>query len=278
MSSEKIEGLYLPPWQTLSVVGPDAASWLNGIATGDVLGVRPGRACWSSLLTKQGKVQADLQIVGTSDQLFLGVTSGDAGAVRETLDGYLVMEDAEIEASEKRWVVGLGEVNTKGLEHMDWVGGRVDWSNVEVGVFVAEGEDLASIEKRSDRITDGDFATWCIRHGVPRFGVDYTSSDNLHAAALERRTVDWSKGCYLGQEVVCMQDMRGKVKQRLVRLFAPDLSTQGGEPVFSLDGIELGKVTSAAPGAAIASVRAAGYEPGTQLRVGSTAVSVSALR
>ncbi len=278
MSSEKIEGLYLTPWQTLSVVGPDAASWLNGIATGDVLGVSPGRACWSSLLTKQGKVQADLQIVGTTDHLLLGVTSGDARAVQETLDGYLVMEDAEIEPSEKSWVLALGETSVKSLEAMDWTGGRVDWSDVEVGVFVAEGEELSSIEKRSDLITDAEFFNWCIRHGVPRFGVDYTSSDNLHAAGLERRTVDWSKGCYLGQEVVCMQDMRGKVKQRLVRLLAPDLITKAGEPVFSTDGTELGKVTSAARGVAIASVRAAGYEPGTRLRVGSTDVSVSALR
>lgn len=278
MTLEKIEGLYFAPWETLRVVGPDAASWLNGIATGDVLSVRPGRACWSSLLTKQGKVQADLQVVGTADQLFLAVTSGDAGAVRDTLDGYLVMEDAEIEPSDQRWLLGLGSEACERLEALSLVGGRVTWTNEDVGVFVTNPDGQTSIHVGAPRLTDEQFAHWCIQQGMPRFGVDYSSSDNLHAAALERRTVDWSKGCYLGQEVVCMQDMRGKVKQRLVHLLSPELTATAGDLVFSTDGVELGKVTSAIPGIAIASVRAAGYEPGTQLRIGSTSVSVATLR
>src|SRR5690606_38680361 len=47
--------------------------------------------------------------------------------------------------------------------------------------------------------------------GVPDFERDFFPVDKPHEASLERRAVDWKKGCYLGQEVVCMQDMRGKV-------------------------------------------------------------------
>jgi folate-binding Fe-S cluster repair protein YgfZ len=46
---------------------------------------------------------------------------------------------------------------------------------------------------------------------------------------LERRAVSWTKGCYLGQEVVCMQDMRGRVKRRLVALELDGAETLAAE-------------------------------------------------
>ena len=121
---------------------------------------------------------------------------------------------------------------------------------------------------------------WCIEHGVPRFGVDYSSSDNLHAASLERRTVSWSKGCYLGQEVVCMQDMRGKVNRRLVSLQTESSLDDSllGEPLKNEEDTVVGEVKSLFEKCAIVSVKSPHFEEGSLLKLGPTTGRVKPLR
>lgn len=255
--------------------GPDAATWLNGIITCDVLKVRAGRGTWGSLLSKQGKLSADLQIVGQSEELYLGVSGGDRGEILATLDRYLVMEDAEIELSDRRWLVYSGE-----RPAIPGISGELPWGINGLAAVCAESHDLDSIRANLNAITQtsDEWRRWCTSNGFPVMGVDYSGTDNPHAASLERRTVDWSKGCYLGQEVVCMQDMRGKVKRRLVGLkWKSAGGLLSGAEVTNANGDEVGKVTSSSEGRAIASVQSSDYKPGTQLRVSGQTVVVFSL-
>ena len=271
--------MHFPSWQTLRVVGPDAASWLNGIVTCNVLSVTGDRGAWGALLTKQGKVFAELQIVGSASELFIAVSGGDASDVREVLDGYLVMEDAEIETSDQTWVIG-SEPSASLLRGADVSPASISWTDEPL--FIAHAPATTVEGWRATAANEKDvlwFNEWKIRHGVPTFGLDYDEKDNLHAASLERRTVDWQKGCYLGQEVVCMQDMRGKVKKRLVRLLGDASSPVPPGALLSADdgGEPVGRVTSSAGEVAIATVAAPFFEPGTRVRAGIQAFTVAAL-
>jgi hypothetical protein len=121
--------------------------------------------------------------------------------------------------------------------------------------LVFERESLLELQRFIERTpalrlgSDADWEVFRITEVLGRFGVDFGETDNPHEAALDRRAVSWSKGCYLGQEVVCMQDMRGKLKRRLVALqldTAGDLP-QAGSPVTTNDGAEaVGELTSVA--------------------------------
>jgi folate-binding protein YgfZ len=273
--------LVKPAWPALRVHGPDAASWLNGIVTSNVLSVRPDRAGWGSLLTKQGKIQADLQITGGPTELVVFVSGGDTGETLATLDGYLVMEDAEIERSDAQPLVVFGseaksavEAGGHQLAELGWGGANLWIASLSPSAWTGVAEDA-----RTSRllIDEESFGKFLIQIGVPRFGIDYSSADNPHAASLERRTVDWSKGCYLGQEVVCMQDMRGKVKRRLVRVRGPRGTALGSSVDVSHGDEVVGHVTSSAGDFALASVKAPHFEPGTVLRVGSVDVTVEPL-
>jgi hypothetical protein len=123
--------------------------------------------------------------------------------------------------------------------------------------------------------------TFRVARFVPLYGVDFDERQNPHEASLERRAVSWDKGCYLGQEAVCMQDMRGKVKRRLVPLLVQGAAVSPGEEVrTSVDSEPVGAVKSVAPldserCLAIALVNAGCSEAGTQLRVGSVAAEVA---
>jgi folate-binding protein YgfZ len=109
--------------------------------------------------------------------------------------------------------------------------------------------------------------------GVPRFGIDFDATNLPHEASLEHVAVAFDKGCYLGQEVVCMVEMRGQVQKRLVRLHGA--SPLAGE--VTADGEVVGTVRSSAKTnagfAALALVRRKALEQGKLLAVANVPVT-----
>jgi len=123
--------------------------------------------------------------------------------------------------------------------------------------------------------SDEDWVRLRVERLVPAYGVDMDEQRSPHDVSLERRVVSWSKGCYLGQEAVCMQDMRGKVKRRLavLRLSGGAVPAPGSK-VFDKGSIEVGETRSAANSAvfgsavALAFLTATSAVPGTEVVVG----------
>jgi folate-binding protein YgfZ len=140
------------------------------------------------------------------------------------------MEDVELErAPDVTWVRLLGEgaarlseaLSEHALAHgaIDWLGtGSAAALSLAEGALSALLARLAELEPGARALDSEGWRLLRLRHGFPEFGTDYGADDNPHEAALDRRAVSWDKGCYLGQEVVCMQDLRGKVKRRLAVL------------------------------------------------------------
>lgn len=231
----------LVPRDCLVVRGPDRKAWLDGLLTCSVPAVVPGTASYGLLLTKQGKIVSDVFLVDSGSELFVGVAPGKGAEVRGLLDRYLVMEDAELEAP---------------TGPLDFYGAMAGHS---VAGALASGELVVSSLRLSlavapagaaDVADAAEFSALWAEHGLGVFGVDFGERDNPHEASLDRVAVNWTKGCYLGQEVVCMQDMRGKVKRRLValeggaELLAP---SDGPREVLLGDGSVAGQVSSVHP-------------------------------
>lgn len=112
-----------------------------------------------------------------------------------------------------------------------------------------------------------------IAAGVPRMGVDLDDSVIPQEADLDVDAVSFTKGCFVGQELVCRIDSRGHVNRHL-RLLEVD---GGAAPVrgasITVDGREVGTVTSAAPGIALGYVRRE-VEPGTVVAIDDVAATV----
>jgi folate-binding protein YgfZ len=272
------------------VTGLEARAWLNGLLTCNVESVTPTQGVWGLLLNKRGKIVCDLTIVADETSLWLG-TAYDTQALFELLDSYLVMEDAELEiGSGWTWLTlhGPGALTaTEARADRAQARAAVAWSREEGAALVVSEDALASTlnqltaDSGARLVTDAEWSALRINAGLPTFDVDFGSDDNPHEAGLDRRTVDWTKGCYLGQEVVCMQDMRGKVKRRLARLQVDDVRPLSvGEQVTDRTGVEIGRVTSAAPApepgqaAAIARLRAPFFEPGSTVLVSERQATV----
>jgi len=239
--------------------GPDAVSWLNGLITCDIAGLKAGEGAYGLLLNKQGKIQADLDVVAVEDGLAVGVPEARADTVHASLDGHLIMEDVELEVHpELAWVRLHGprasELSASLGVPAVTAHGAIDWLGIGGAALVVERDALESAVAQvlerggagARRLDPEEWERLRLEAGFPRFGVDYGPEDNPHEASLERRAVSFQKGCYLGQEVVCMQDMRGRVKRRLVVLrLATGAAPAPETPVTSPGAAHpVGRVTS----------------------------------
>lgn len=256
------------------MTGADAKSWLNGLVSCDVSQVSPGSAAFGLVLNKQGKIQSEAEIVASDGGLLVGVSPGTAPGLLALLDKFLVMEDAELRdvSDAYTWAdfhgLGAAALAENAAKACGGTASLIHFTTDPAATLVFERDRVLELERFVERTpalhraSDAEWEALRIELGLGRFGVDFGEADNPHEAALDRRAVSWSKGCYLGQEVVCMQDMRGKLKRRLV----PLLLDQGaplpavGSPVLAGPGDEpAGELTSVAqssqPGKVVALAR-----------------------
>ncbi|HEV8246715.1 MAG TPA: glycine cleavage T C-terminal barrel domain-containing protein [Polyangiaceae bacterium] len=263
--------------------GSEAKSWLNGVITCDVALVSEERGALGLLLNKQGKIQSDLVLVEASGTVFLSTAPGLDTKIQGDLERMLVMEDAELsnQSAELAFVFlhGKRAAELARACQLKLGFGAVDPTGHGGAAMVAERARLGDVERELVLLgaTPDDGRGWLelrLEGAWPEFGVDYTSDDNPHQASLDRRSVSWSKGCYLGQEVVCMQDMRGKVKRRVACLeLDSTVAPAAGSSVIS-SANTAGTVSSAAVSAerhqvlALAMLSAPYFEPGTPVEVG----------
>ena len=250
-----------PARGTLSVTGSEAKSWLNGLVTCDVLKVEPGSGAFGLVLNKQGKIQSEVEIVASAEGLLVGVSAGVAERLVASLDKFLVMEDAELTdvSADYLWAdfhgLGAAALAEAAAKVCAGTASGIRFTADAAATLVFERDELLELERFVERTptlrrgTDADWEALRISQTLGRFGVDFGEADNPHEAALDRRAVSWSKGCYLGQEVVCMQDMRGQLKRRLVALVLDDSDEAPavGSPVTVGDSAEaVGELTSVA--------------------------------
>jgi folate-binding protein YgfZ len=285
-----------PERATLVVSGKDRVTWLNGLVTCDLAKLAPGGATYGLFVQPKGRVLADAVIVADEDRLLVAVPRALAEELRATLDKYLVMEDAEI--GEAVFVVEMihgpraGDV-LAAMRAAGASGGAIDRTGLGGAIAFTPAQSIGPVHSARDAAIAaagallGDDAAWealRLERRVPDFGADFDATTYPQEAGLEKRAVAFDKGCYLGQEVVCMLELRGHVKRKLVALrVESDLPPPRGAEVKDEAGEKVGEVTSAAivPTAggpiALAMVKRAKSDEGTKLAVGGAAARVLGL-
>jgi folate-binding protein YgfZ len=268
------------------VRGSERATWLNGLVTCEVAKLQPGEGAFGLLLSKQGKIQSDFYLVVGADRLLLALAPGTRELALTELGRMLVMEDAEVEAvdPELACVCLYGpDAVPLSLALADALHGhasKLQRADLQAAVLLFPETERASLVSQVQAAsahfaTDEEWLRLRVEHGIGLFGADYGVSDNPHEAGLDRLAISWSKGCYLGQEVVFMQDARGKLKRRLSQIRIDGPAVALGTKVLAQGGAEVGEVTSLAATAensalALARLKAPYFEPETTLVVGDS--------
>ncbi len=239
-----------PHLSAFRVVGKDRVSWLNGLLTCDLMTLKPGQGSYGLLVDKKGKITSDLFVLVLESELRLAVPTRVKDQVFEVLDHHLIMEDAELTpASETIFFVHGPKAAS--LSNGNGVGGRLDVTGLGGTVWFVSSA-TAFEEEAAAALTElggamGDAAGWeflRVSLGVPAFGIDFDQNNYPQEASLEKTAVSFSKGCYLGQEVVFMLEKRGHPKQRTVRMHVKGGVPVPGSSVKAESGEDVGKVTS----------------------------------
>jgi folate-binding protein YgfZ len=286
---------------TLVVTGGDRASWLNGLLTSDLArldATGSGEASYGLFVARNGRIVADALVLFDEGRALVSVPRETVAPLRVHLDHYLVMEDAEIAEDAEQFATWMlhGPASDEVLLAVRAavgpaaVGARIDRTGLGGAILFAdrghEAEVRAAIERavaeRGGVVADDGAWEWVrIERGVPRFGADFDDKVYPQEAGLEKAAVSFNKGCYLGQEVVCMLELRGHVKRKLAGL-AIDASEAPARGTLVSDeaGAAVGEITSAAMSplsgkpVALAMLKRANVTPGSRLVVAGAGARV----
>ena len=278
--------------------GRDRTRFLHNVTSNDIKKLTPGAGCYAFLLTPQGRIQADLTIFCFADH-FLIDTEPD---LREKVPGlilkYKVADQIELEdVSAQGVAIGLegpgaaAVLSSAGAPVPGADFAHLAWGEAIVAAVSATGQpgyrmygpaDLAHrLEAAGAKpATAEDARAVRIENGKPRYGDDIRET-MLPQETGQLHAVSYTKGCYIGQEIVERIRTQAHINRKLVRLDidAPEAVAPGTK--LTAGSAEVGEVTSSvySPESgkviALAYVRAAQAEPGTSLKTPSAAAMVS---
>jgi tRNA-modifying protein YgfZ len=234
----------------IDVTGPDAAEYLQGQVTNDVLALSPGDSNYAALLDPKAHIQADMRIFCASPaELWLDTEPDARDTVLSHLRMYKIGRQVEVaDRTDARAILSL--IGPESAE----VAGRVNADArivpTELGVDLltdAAGRDVLRVMvlAAGAREVCADAAEVVrVEHGIPRHGVDMGAGNLPGEAGIVERAVSFTKGCYIGQEPVARMHHRGRPNRRL-RGLRLEAETPAGAPVVA-GGKEVGRLTSSA--------------------------------
>jgi len=230
----------------VSVEGADTFSYLQSLVSQDLDGLGDGESVRSLLLQPQGKLTAVFRLIRVDGEHAVLVTDEGFGPVlADALNRFRIRVKADVTDRSDTWSVlsvrGGAAAPVHGAYTLPAVGGvdlvgAADVITLERATLVEQGASLGNPEM---------FERERIEAGVPRLGVDIDEKTIPQEAFLERDAVSFSKGCFLGQELVCRIDTRGHVNKYLRRVEVAGAVPQPGADVV-IDDRSVGTLTSVA--------------------------------
>ena len=303
----------------IRVEGRDRQRFLNAMLSNNTGDLEPGQGCYATFLSPKGHMVTDLVVYADEASYLLEVEPHVVSTFLEAIDYFVISEDVTFAVETETWAV-LGVQGPKAPDVLIAVSGqerlrdlapygsqscRVEGHDVwiarrnytrEPGYLLlaaaAAAEAVWTTIRQQGEAFEGcavgleALDTLRIESGTPRFGVDMTEATIPIEANLQD-AISYTKGCYIGQEVIARIDARGHVNRQLVGLLLGDAGLpKAGARIFSPQR-EIGWITSATQSPAMQQTIALGYvrrealEPGTALQVrtdaGDIPATVSAL-
>lgn len=288
----------------LQFTGPDRLSFLQGMLSNDLRALQPFEGQQAAILTQQGKIIADVRVLCAMNSFYLDFWANLKEKVVAHLNRYLVADEVEIADRSDEYAIltvqgprsaellqilareftlpdrpkqhamvqieGAGvcvvrdsEVGEAGYDLIIPVASLIDIAGVltnagkpfSVAWIGAEAENILRVEA-----------------GTPRYGIDFNEDNLLLEVGLDN-AVSFSKGCYLGQEVVERIRSRGHVNRKLCGLWLDGETAVAAGDKITVERKENGVVTSSVVSPGLGRPLALGYvgkehwAPGTEVSV-----------
>jgi tRNA-modifying protein YgfZ len=252
------------PWRPAAwcrVTGSDATSFLQGQFTNDLRQAGLNRAVYGLWLNVKGKVVADSFVLRgvEADAFWIGSYYSPAATIRERLESFIIADDVVMEDLTAEWsaltiygaeaaskiAAAAREVSAGPM--FTFEGRRTRRPHLEWVFPVAAEAAVLSAIRNCDAITASEAERRRIESGIPAIPADIGTNDLPNEAGLEADAISYTKGCYLGQEVMARLKTMGQVRRRLLRVAGDTASIPTlPAPVF-VGERQVGELRSAVP-------------------------------
>jgi folate-binding protein YgfZ len=245
------------------VRGRDRARLLHNLTSNDIKKMTPGSGCYAFLLNPQGRIQADLCIYCFDDHLLLDTEPELREKVFQHIKRYIIADQVELEdvtaqtacaGVEGPGAPSIVEGPSADYGHAPWNGYTAARTTVtgQPGFRILGARDqkpslIATLEAAGAQpATAEDARIARIENGIPRYGEDITDK-SLPQETQQMHAVSFTKGCYIGQEIVERIRVRGHVHRKLERLELDGVQPpEGAEVTSSVVSPETGKTIALA--------------------------------
>jgi len=299
-------GVFDLGWRAkLVVTGRDRTRWLNGMVTNNIRDLAPGHGVYSFLLNPQGHILGDMRVFNRGESFLIDTDRAQLETLAQLLKKYIIMDQVVLSEAAANQITGLGLEGPQsqdvllrgGFEPSELAPLEVEdrmWNDVAIslvrtfqGGYIiwlppdhagAMWEALAGAG--ATPVGAEALEMWRIAAGIPRYDVDIRERD-LPQETGQEQALNFSKGCYIGQEIVERIRSRGAVHRRFT-----GFSFEGPSPTVGAKiergGREVGEITSVTT---LPSGRAIGLGylrreaggPGTTIEIGGTRATVTEL-
>lgn len=291
----------------IALEGADRLSFLHSLLSNDIDRLPPGSGCYAAYLTPQGRMISDMSVLNAGDPVLLDVPSASKATLLSRLDRSLFSEDVRLsDRTDSLAIIGVygpkaadafgveegcQSIGPELLAMDEHDNRRLSVAGVELLVARSNECGVPGFEMYVDRARAAGVRKAMIaadvlevgaevlevlrvENGRPRWGLDMDEETIPLEAGIEGRAISFTKGCYVGQEVIVriLHRGHGRVARRFVGLrVAADEPASRGDAIRSGDK-DIGRVTSAALSPLAGSI-ALGYvqrdfvAPGTQLSI-----------
>ncbi len=228
------------------VEGPEAAAYLHGQVSQDVLAVDVGASVLSFLLEPRGPVECLFRLTRVDQERFvLDTDPGGGELLASSLNRFKLRTKAEIELA--RWQMatirgaGAADIDLSGVDGAEVVAWPWDGNGVDLigpAIEAPAGLMVGSVE---------EFDADRCQHGLPAMGSDVQVGDIPNETGLVSLAVSFTKGCYRGQELVERIDARTGGRRALVRFRTTGVVAPGDRlygPVGDEPRSEVGAIRS----------------------------------
>jgi folate-binding protein YgfZ len=292
---------------TVALTGADRASFLHALLTNDIAGLTGGQGVYAAYLTPQGRMISDMRVIETGARMLLAVQRDIAAPLADRFEKLIFSEDVQAKdvTSDLSAIGVLGPSAARMIQSATGISvieldDPYDSMTVEsvtivrddalglpgYDVYVPTGDADALraklVEAGAVPASEETAETLRIEAARPRFGIDMNTDTIPLEAGIEDRAISFTKGCYVGQEVIIrvMHRGHGRVARRLVSLVLADGTVPArGSKIQQADRV-VGEITSATASPKLGAPLALGYVqrdqalPGTELTVSGSQARV----
>lgn len=264
----------------IRVTGEDRARFLHAMSTNHIQQMQPGDGLYAFFLNAQGRILADAYVYDLDDSMLLDTEPETATKLMEHLDKYIIADDVTLEDETPKWAafglegpevialatdlgVAVPEKKYHWLQFGSGFVARTACATPDgLRIFLPAGEQSAFLQKLKaadiPKTSAEEARIVRLENGMPRYGEDITErflvqeTQALHG-------VHFSKGCYLGQEIVERVRSRGQVHRLLTPIRIKGSSAVPPGTKFTAEGVNAAEVTSAVYSPALGEVVGLAY-------------------